>query len=117
MFGVALLVSDRSKGRWYNQLYTYRLRCHSQLSLFAKHYTMNRLPGQAEKTSAPADIEKGEVDSDNIVGQDAQDLSSFNDVDRSKSIETQGLYAEGKSPNALGEERLPELESKAKSIE
>ncbi|KAI5455350.1 hypothetical protein NCC49_000164 [Naganishia albida] len=87
------------------------------LSLFAKHYTMNRLPGQAEKTSAPADIEKGEVDSDNIVGQDAQDLSSFNDVDRSKSIETQGLYAEGKSPNALGEERLPELESKAKSTE
>lgn len=81
-----------------------------QLSLFAKQYTMNRLPGQAEKPSTAVDIEKGQVAGDKGDEQDL-DPNAGENVDRVDSAETQDVKR--KSSKVSGDTRLPELDLKA----
>ena len=57
-----------------------------QLALFTKHYTLNRLPGQATKPSAESDVEKG-AGWDREKNDDADIMD--NAIDRSKSVASQ----------------------------
>ncbi|KAJ9107602.1 hypothetical protein QFC21_001061 [Naganishia friedmannii] len=56
------------------------------LALFTKHYTLNRLPGQAIKSSAESDVEKGAVE-DGDKNDDSDILDNV--IDRSKSVASQ----------------------------
>ncbi|KAJ9112554.1 hypothetical protein QFC19_000571 [Naganishia cerealis] len=56
------------------------------LALFTKHYTLNRLPGQATKPTAQTDVEKGAIG--DVEETDDSEVMD-NSIDRSKSVASQ----------------------------